>query len=605
MSGDLLRSWTNPVTNLAALTIVDARSQLARLAIGEMPHRTWPTFVHELTHHWCFTAPIGQALTYLYLRPMLAYLEAHDQQRGAVDEDTEEEIRFSAGLDFVTYDMTLGLLWPFLEGVAQFAEFDLVPNPDGETYSFPLQWTLLLFALQSAEGEVGERSSVSPHDLDMALFEYLLRARGSELLIDRKAGVLALPLTKSLTKQPQHYLASYLLVKNLWVSLALRDQRLWNADLFLGFLYRYLFCDMAMVATLLEPDDKRTDRYQNVANYFNQSLTRLANDDLGDVIGDVVDYISTPVGSLSGELYTRWSSLDQQRAAMEAAPITSSNHAMWERGIELSLAEMASLDKKASASDRYRNLNNALMWMITQRDAFCVIDQRVRIRVTQARRLVAMLDGSPLYSAPATDEFALPPGEYDGTVNGYVMPLLSATFVALAIDGRIGAIDFSRDLPEPFPSQLPRYRMDAAELLKGLQELRAVSREWVVSDSLLDVIVPAVEESITRWHEQVAAEQALPHVPAARRKEVVGLLDEGGFAKVVPASRLRGLTTITLLASLPISRSSASELFDNLRDIHRCPESYDELVELVRQRGRELLNDELLFDTEQGLFSAV
>src|SRR5436309_167325 len=95
---------------------------------GRLPQSTWATFVHELTHHWCFTSPVGEALTSLYLRPILAHLESAAA--------TDDKLRRDAGIEYVTYDMTAGLLWPIIEGMALLSEFDVIPSRQVASYSF-------------------------------------------------------------------------------------------------------------------------------------------------------------------------------------------------------------------------------------------------------------------------------------------------------------------------------------------------------------------------------------------------------------------------------------------------------------------------------------
>ncbi|TMR94276.1 hypothetical protein [Nonomuraea basaltis] len=587
MESSHLRSFTHPVTNFSELAASDARSQLAGLISGKMPAYTWPAFIHEYTHHWCFNTPVGQAMTYLYLRPALRIMD------GGAD-------RYSIGLDFLAYDMMRGLLFPLVEGTGQLAEFDVTPNIDGDLYYPPMHETLLLYARNLLSGP--EFTNADAETLDFALLAFLLRERTSAHVIKRKASLLAEPLRRS--NEP--YLGGYLFIKNVWVTLALRDSRLWNAEVFLAFIRQYVFCDMTLVARLLEPDDGRRDRYQAVSNQFNHVWSRLVNGLEQEVLAELVDHVLNGRHSKwSGDLYVDWQSYDGQRERLGAMPVTSDDQELWRRGIDCLVGEAAAFDERADAGD-LAEVHRALMWMVAQRDSFCLIHEPVQITVTAKRRLIALLRGAPIYSAPAVDDIDLLPGTYDGTVNGYLLPALSASFVALGIDGRICSISASRQLPEPMRSQVLGYRMNGSQVLDALEELRRMARDHVKEDGVIDTLATCISENVAEWRRGIAAEAATPHLSGEQRSAALAILDKAGFYGVVGTrARLRGLATITLLSSVPISREAAANRFAAARAFHGCEDTYEELVDFVRKRGREILDDPLLFDAGGGLFSTV
>lgn len=602
MCADVFRSFTHPVTNFGELNVADARSQLSGLLTPELPDSTWPVFVHELTHHWCFNTPVGMALTHLYFRPALLR-NAGVTSGGAADPRETDKVRYSAGLDFIAYDTAWGLLWPVIEGLALFAEFDVIPYVDGEVYSPPLHWTLSLYARRLLRPDgAGHRATGGPLSaarLDEALLEYLLHRRTSQRLVKRKTALLAQPL---LTAR-EGYLAGYLLIKNLWITLAMRDERLSCADVFLLFAQHYFFADLGLVARLLEPDDGRNERWVMVADHIAGSLNRLAAMTATE-LRSLVDFVLTVPTAAVGQVYASWRSAEQQRAPLAALP-THGDHQLWRRGIDCLLDESAALVDLADHDD-FGAFGTELMWLMTQRDSFCVVHEPVRIEVTAARRLLALLHGSVLYSAPAVDDFDMPVGTYDGTVSGYLLPNLGATFVTMAINGKVGAIALSRELPEPFDTQLLGYRMDGPAMLGRLEELRESAREYVRGDSVIEVLLDAGADSVAAWQRRIAVEHALPHLESARRADVSTLLNEAGFGGLVESSaRLRGLAMVSLLASLPLTRESSAALFAGSRQRHRCPDDYDAVVAFVRARGRAVLNDPLLEDCGQGMRSVV
>jgi hypothetical protein len=128
-------------------TLLDCATATQRLVSGlfkgRLPGNTWHLFVHELTHHWCFSTPVGHALSVLYTRPFLNLPDRGALPAESSDQDTDA--RYISGLDVVTYDMALGLLYPFIEGMAMFSEFDVAPHFEGKVYSLPLHLTAILY----------------------------------------------------------------------------------------------------------------------------------------------------------------------------------------------------------------------------------------------------------------------------------------------------------------------------------------------------------------------------------------------------------------------------------------------------------------------------
>ncbi len=303
MDSDIPRSFTHPVTNLAGLRYSkDPEELVSGLINGRLPGTTWHLFVHELTHHWCFSTPVGHALSILYIRPFLNLLDPGTLLDASSDEDAGA--RYISGLNVVTYEMALGLLYPILEGMAMFSEFDLTPHLEGEVYSLPLHVTALLYLGHSGIDE----------DIDTAIGKFLLGQRSSSYMVEHKAGLLALPLRKV----GEGYLAAYLMIKQLRLKLAVRDERLWHADVFLRFLYQYIFCDFALVARLLEPDDGMHDRYQTVANAFNDRMTRLHSMD-SSTLKDMVDQVINRVSAFGASRYISWDDYTAQCSILVAS----------------------------------------------------------------------------------------------------------------------------------------------------------------------------------------------------------------------------------------------------------------------------------------------
>ena len=63
-----MTSYVDPIINAAVISQIDMRRDYARLLQLDFPEIYLPTFLHECTHHACFTSPLGTALALLRMR---------------------------------------------------------------------------------------------------------------------------------------------------------------------------------------------------------------------------------------------------------------------------------------------------------------------------------------------------------------------------------------------------------------------------------------------------------------------------------------------------------------------------------------------------------
>src|SRR6201992_141071 len=186
-TGEQFRSFTHPVMNSSQLRGTGVHTRLAALMQSTMPKIMWPSLVHELTHHWCFNTAVSEALTLLYLKPILRLAD-----RRAID-------RYQMGADLLTYELAMGLLFPIIEGMALFTEFDVVPAHITDVYSAPLEWTALLHAHPERPGDA--------QDMERRLTRFLFDRRCSRQLVRRKGEILSQPVCAA----GEGYLGGYLM----------------------------------------------------------------------------------------------------------------------------------------------------------------------------------------------------------------------------------------------------------------------------------------------------------------------------------------------------------------------------------------------------------
>lgn len=228
------RSHTDPLANLVVLSALDISRHLDEIVRRDMPIGTLPTFLHEVTHHWCFDTPVGVALHLLFLQARRSAWIGLKQRSEDHAWDTLDSV--------VRYEAALNLLRPLSEGLALFAEHDVIP---GQTriISRPMQIMACVYGRA-----VAVRGETPYGKLPLVL----AAARLSRHHLRRKADLYIQPMTCD----EGGYLPGYLLVKCLWAD-ALRQSPIFlDTDFFFQYLCSHIFHDWSLVAALLD-DSKR------------------------------------------------------------------------------------------------------------------------------------------------------------------------------------------------------------------------------------------------------------------------------------------------------------------------------------------------------------
>ncbi|BBC32987.1 hypothetical protein SGFS_042810 [Streptomyces graminofaciens] len=284
------QSFVDPVSNVAVLGPVTLRAHAAGLLEGRASPKLLGTFLHELTHHWCFLSPVGNAIAGLRMRA------EHKLAQAGLDCDSES--LESALRDLTISDTVVSLLRPYAEGLALFAEFDATPGKS-PCISIPLKWAHHHFAYENPERpEEADRTAVGLGGLGESLFrihrygppaleyggseasamqaavlESLAHARLDQRSVDKKAGLLVKPLLED-----GGYLAGYLTVKNLYF-LALEHCEMFSrdSDAFLSYLRSWIYSDYGLVDALLAPHGDGISAGSRILLYFTQRLRKFVS----------------------------------------------------------------------------------------------------------------------------------------------------------------------------------------------------------------------------------------------------------------------------------------------------------------------------------------
>ena len=255
------RSFTDPLSNIVVLSSVDIRRHAGEIQASDLPLELLPTFLHEMTHHWCFGSPVGIAQILLFYRARRTALQ-HLLQ----GERSNRDRLWTVADAVIRYEFAQQLMQPLAEGIALFAEHD-ASTGHSDLISEPLRLAGTLFAQGLAV-----RSDQRWRKLPLVL----AGARLTPLHIRRKADLLLQPLAC----KAGGYLPGYLATKNLWMInlIHLKCSLFFDTDFFLNFFRSYFYDDWSMVAYLL--DDSRSDigALAPIADHLQQRMIRFATD---------------------------------------------------------------------------------------------------------------------------------------------------------------------------------------------------------------------------------------------------------------------------------------------------------------------------------------
>jgi hypothetical protein len=177
-------------------------------------------FLHEFTHHWCFSSLVGNALAFTELRV--------NALSGRLP-----QFRPLCARDYLAVNCLSALLRPIAEGMALFAEFDLEPSEWEFKSGTPLTAAELCFSAESGEP-----------------FSKLMWAqfRRDAAHIDRKASIYLNDF-----ETQEGYLPGYMLVKSLFNAMIVKVPDI-TPELFLAYVRCFFWEDPGFVS-LLTPNE--------------------------------------------------------------------------------------------------------------------------------------------------------------------------------------------------------------------------------------------------------------------------------------------------------------------------------------------------------------
>jgi hypothetical protein len=519
-----------------------------------LPVETYSSFIHEATHHWCFNSPLGNALSLLYLSVAKRAL------RWACTDD--DELDKEALDDLFVYHAAEKWLRPLSEGLAQFAEYDVLPpyemQPSHVLRSPPTDATLLhLFNQPQRLDAPPNGDKWSAH---YKLANDIISWRLSPQSIARKSDLLLHPLDP----EQGGYLLGYLTVKQIWRSATRFYDELKNADLFMMFLRKLVYADFALVAVLL---DRKRKPAQRALSFGKALIERIST-----VHGMLFDEDEVPWSKWEEVLTTPWDKesgltfgVDQAVVAFDRKKSVTKGETLQRRYLkEVSAPLDFRVVKKLSIfQDYFRNvlLERDLLWL-GRVDAKWVSLGRKRGRIMAAAEV--LYDNYEL--TKASDE-----GLDDIWLDIYIN--LYGRYQVTTIGGQRGVFGIiGRHLDQKRAEKFLERKLDRDQIIVATEAIRPLVDEYARLSNYHEVFAcfwkDFGRDLLNRNYRGFAFDF---------NKDAEKIVSERGIAEILEndADLVRSAAAITLAASAGLSpeelklRSSDDLTIDPLETIRR------------------------------------
>lgn len=260
------RSTTHAITNQTIFSSPELSGELLELIDPRhsIPKALLPTFLHEATHHWCFTSTVGTVIAVLAMRGRINALRAVEAQ----SPQAAKALELRAADDLTRAEIALQLLRPLAEGLATFAEFDLAASQRSPVVPPPLRWAMAFVKRDQLTGTPDTRVRRRMELAQFTTIELTL-ARQSERARAAKEALLVHPLS---CRDGEGYLAGYLMVKALWRYMKNRHERFLEPELFMLKIYDLFYEDFAFARILLDQSQTIPAILDPLTQYLNRRL---------------------------------------------------------------------------------------------------------------------------------------------------------------------------------------------------------------------------------------------------------------------------------------------------------------------------------------------
>lgn len=492
-------SFTELPTNTVVLDEIRTEEHLTALLTGKLPIDLLPTVLHELTHHWCFFSAVGN---------VLATLRARFQQRCMTV--TEQAPIFE---DLFRFETVTAALRPIAEGLALFAEFDVLPG-HCDLRSEPLAWILALFRRDALVG------GVSAAESDSILGELLSAPRRDERLWRKKESLLV----KELHVGGGGYLAGYLGVKALWERVRQEAPDVADPELFWAYVRAFFFEDESLIAVMLNPQHEAAQPVLAILDHVSARIKLLQQADLGTSLRTFLKDAS--------QRRREWAEtqLADDVILHEAPPLQGISVDEATVAVARERVKSLMLEVRNAPGEVAQLIVDGLRFSLARRDLVCLASAPMRITINEHGRVLMHVPGGMMSLGAAPDE---QPRTADGVFELYYATIPIWLAAVAVIDGRpvsaapifgknsdIASEDALRLLLDR--SRILRFEKDTNEDLEGFIAMQAAG-PWAIG----------LREEAEKILSATYAEWALQRVPEDRHFMLRAMMQDRGFWNIL------------------------------------------------------------------------
>ena len=272
------------------------------------------------------------------------------------------------------------MLRPIAEGLALFAELDLLPGK-ADVRAPVVNWLSILFARDQITSE--------PQSFDSIFSTLAIDARTTEAGFLGKENLVAQPLSIS----AGGYLPGYLTIKSLWNEFRRSDSDLVDPELFLCFVRAWFYDDLELVSLLLAEGDDILELAHEISTHFDARIRGLRSINWAECMHDfheAVRKLSPLRGAIAGSgmpsemlQITPGLELDRHRSELGKTRLSEA------------------VTRLYNPTDVPDIISRVTTWTFQLRDLVWLGGVRVQIKVNEHRRVVVTLGATPLFAGPA------------------------------------------------------------------------------------------------------------------------------------------------------------------------------------------------------------
>jgi hypothetical protein len=292
------------VSNAVFVSGLNVRHSGRLLLDGQFPVTALNSVVHETIHWETFTTPVGDCLAHGFIRSWLYLQMQKRKDQRYKGEDFTLEHEYEAIFDYTRYRVLSEMLRPLAEGMAIFAEFDLVPRDSPVTTSLTR-----LLTLQFGRKYINELGKLKISDISRIVFEGIRKSADCSI---RKENLLC----QEFHTRQGGYLPGYFLVKGIRNYLVFQRglTKLLDGDLFFFCLKAVFFGDLQFCSHATDPEEDfflgpKEEGHSDPKDVINRMMKRF-QELLNFVFHDLdQEYIDRIEALLSGSTQWSWARL--------------------------------------------------------------------------------------------------------------------------------------------------------------------------------------------------------------------------------------------------------------------------------------------------------